>query len=100
MDSKVNINDFKCSDHKRVLELICHECNKLLCSRCSANHNKDVEHSNYLEHIDDIRLELNQVLKEINNSNNNDNGDNNNEMSACTDVPTKDSFDSTYKPKK
>ncbi|EFA79631.1 exportin 1 [Heterostelium album PN500] len=56
-------------DHKRVLELICHECNKLLCSRCSANHNKDVEHSNFVDHIDEIRLSLNQILN--NNSNNN-----------------------------
>ncbi|EFA79629.1 hypothetical protein PPL_07488 [Heterostelium album PN500] len=78
MDSKVSKNnDFKCSDHKRVLELVCHECNKLLCSRCSANHIKDMEHSTFVYHIDDIRLGLNQVLNNNSNSSNNNNNDTN-----------------------
>ncbi|EFA79866.1 hypothetical protein PPL_06686 [Heterostelium album PN500] len=72
MDNKVICNSFECSDHKKILEALCYECNKLLCSRCSINHNKEREHSNFIDHIDDIRFELTQILNNINNNDNND----------------------------
>ncbi|EFA79882.1 hypothetical protein PPL_06702 [Heterostelium album PN500] len=71
-------NSFECSDHKRILEALCYECNKLLCFRCSTNHNKQIEHSNFIDHIDDIRIELGQILHNINNNNDKSNNENDN----------------------
>ncbi|EFA79883.1 hypothetical protein PPL_06703 [Heterostelium album PN500] len=71
MNNKDISNGFECSAHKRILDAVCYECNKLLCSRCSTNHNKEREHSNFIDHIDDIRIELTQILNNINNVNNN-----------------------------
>ncbi|EFA77502.1 hypothetical protein PPL_12104 [Heterostelium album PN500] len=58
-------NDFKCQEHQRLFENICFQCNHLLCSRCLTAHNKDKNHYKYCEHIDDIKLTLeNHMLSE------------------------------------
>ncbi|EFA79867.1 hypothetical protein PPL_06687 [Heterostelium album PN500] len=80
-----DISSFECSDRKRILEAVCYECNKLLCSRCSTNHSKEIiEHSNFLDHIDDIRMALRQISNNINNSNVNINDKNNNNNTTKT----------------
>ncbi|EFA86514.1 hypothetical protein PPL_00309 [Heterostelium album PN500] len=45
-----SVKDNKCLDHNRSLELICFDCNTLLCKQCISNHS---DHTS--THVDDIK---------------------------------------------
>ncbi|EFA83048.1 hypothetical protein PPL_03835 [Heterostelium album PN500] len=75
MNQKDKCVNFRCLEHGRVFEIICYQCSKLMCSRCSTTHIKETSHQN-CDHIDDIRQSLNKILLE-NNTNNNNNNNNN-----------------------
>ncbi|EFA83160.1 hypothetical protein PPL_03950 [Heterostelium album PN500] len=58
LNNTIDMNDFVCLDHLKTFEIICHQCNLLLCARCSTNHNKQHEHNKFCDHIDDIKQSL------------------------------------------
>ncbi|EFA84014.1 hypothetical protein PPL_03087 [Heterostelium album PN500] len=90
-----------CQTHRRDFEYICYQCNRLLCSKCYHNHNKEnIDHNKYCQDIDDIKQGLKSTLFEIeqsqpqtdqvyqdNNNNNNNNNtsynNNNNNGDEC-----------------
>ncbi|EFA78730.1 hypothetical protein PPL_08191 [Heterostelium album PN500] len=75
-----------CSQHPlKSLEFICYQCNRLMCSRCTINHNKEhTDHVLNYEHIDDIRQSLSSFLliDEKNNSNNNNSSSDSNALNS------------------
>ncbi|EFA83173.1 hypothetical protein PPL_03963 [Heterostelium album PN500] len=58
IDIDTDDNDFVCLDHRKTFEIICHQCNLLLCSKCSTDHNKQYEHNSFCDHINDIKQSL------------------------------------------
>ncbi|EFA83068.1 hypothetical protein PPL_03856 [Heterostelium album PN500] len=68
----------KCTEHSRLHEFICYQCNKLMCSRCITTHNNDYpEHVKQYDHIDDIRQSLNNIDLNDSSKLNNENSNNN-----------------------
>ncbi|EFA78832.1 hypothetical protein PPL_08296 [Heterostelium album PN500] len=57
-----------CSNHKRTYELICCDCNVLMCSACTPQHRLHLFY-----HIDGIKSEINSSNNNNNNSNNSSN---------------------------
>ncbi|EFA77126.1 hypothetical protein PPL_09881 [Heterostelium album PN500] len=85
-----------CGTHKRSIDLICYDCNVLMCSICSPKHARHT-----FDHIENIKSNFNdhdttQTAPIDDNNTNNNNTNNNSSFTKITDIQTgiQSAFDS------
>ncbi|EFA76705.1 putative RNA helicase [Heterostelium album PN500] len=84
MEISNNNNNQKCTTHKRSIEIICYQCNKLMCSACLIIHNKQFkDHTDSCDHIEYIKQSLSNYSFSNSNNNGADDNDNQDEESNC-----------------